>query len=107
MVIRHHVGMASTSRQTVIKSNDNMHRNEGWDGRDTGETQNLLKSGKEATIKNTPDAIFATEYISREIISRLSRPARNATSNSNNIGTVWYTIIRTLTYDCKHGSGEG
>ena len=40
MAIRHHVGMASTSRQTVIKSNDNMHRNEGWEGRDTGETQN-------------------------------------------------------------------
>ena len=84
MAIRHHVGMASTSRQTVIKSIDNMHRNKGWEGRDTGETQNWLKkSGKEATTKNTPDAIFATENISREIISRLSRcarPARNTTS---------------------------
>ena len=61
-----------------------MHRNEGWEGRDNGETQNKLKkSGKETTIKNTPDAVFATENVSREIISRLSRcarPARNTTT---------------------------
>ena len=40
MAIRHHVGMASISQQTVIKSNDIMHKNEEWEGRDIGETQN-------------------------------------------------------------------
>ena len=36
------------------------------------------KSGKEATIKNTPDSIFAMENIPLEILSPLSRCARLA-----------------------------
>ena len=72
--IKNNEGLASTSRQEVIKSNNKMHRNEVWEGRDTCETQNWLKkSGEGPTIKNTPDAISATENGAQEIISRLSR----------------------------------
>ena len=55
----------------------------------------VLPCGRTSLIKNSPDAIFATENISQEIISRLSRcarPTRNTTYNQMRlkIGEIRY-----------------
>ena len=85
MAIRHHVGMANTPGQIFFfKSNDN--RNEGWEGRDSGETQSRLvrlktdiRSQEKKQQYRTHQMPYLPLKILREIISRCARPARNTT----------------------------